>query len=119
MDVPNFYVYEISPCTNRTNASTLEKDCFKYVEAGDITESDMWLTWIFFKNTMTRILPLLAIIVMNTMIIWKLHQIWKKKKRVFAAGGLADTSSRTRVEAVATSVQDTVQDSAPQQVSPQ
>jgi hypothetical protein len=91
MDLPNFFIYEINPCNNKTDDDALlEKDCWSFVEATTMMKDSWYQPWIIFKTVVIRILPLLAIIVMNMMIIWKLHQIWQKKKSLFSTA--ADTS---------------------------
>ena len=97
MDVPNFFKYEIKDCSNKTSEDApLDKDCWSFVEVSAITEGGWWPTWIAVRSIVIRIIPLLAIIVMNIMIIWKLRQIWKKKKSLFCTG--ADLPSRSRME---------------------
>ena len=56
-------------------------------------KANWWMYWVGFKNIMTRILPLLAIVIMNILIIWKLRLIRKKKNSLFF-----DNSSRTKVD---------------------
>ena len=97
MDVPNFFKYEIKDCSNKTSEDALlDKDCWSFVEVSAITDSGWWPTWIAVRSIVIRIIPLLAIIVMNIMIIWKLRQIWKKKKSLFS--GTAELPSRSRME---------------------
>ena len=97
MDVPNFFKYEIKDCSNKTSEDApLDKDCWSFVEVSAITEGGWWPTWIAVRSIVIRIIPLLAIIVMNIMIIWKLRQIWKKKKSLFCTA--ADLPSRSRME---------------------
>ena len=95
MDVPNFLKYDIKDCSNKTSEDApLEKDCWSFVEVSGITEGGWWPTWIAIRSIVIRIIPLLAIVIMNIMIIWKLRQIWKKKKSLFCS---ADLPSRTRM----------------------
>ena len=99
MDVPNFFKYEIKDCSNKTSEDApLDKDCWSFVEVSGITEGGWWPTWIAIRSIVIRIIPLLAIIVMNIMIIWKLRQIWKKKKSLFCPGTAAELPSRSRME---------------------
>ena len=99
MDVPNFFKYEIKDCSNKTSEDApLDKDCWSFVEVSGITDSGWWPTWIAIRSIVIRIIPLLAIIVMNIMIIWKLRQIWKKKKSLFCPGAAAELPSRSRIE---------------------
>ena len=96
MDVPNFFKYDIEDCSNKTSEDApLDKDCWSFVEVSAITESGWWPTWIAIRSIVIRIIPLLAIIVMNIMIIWKLRQIWKKKKSLFST---AELPSKSRME---------------------
>ena len=97
MDIPNFFKYEIEDCSNKTSEDApLDKDCWSFVEVSGITDSGWWPTWIAIRSIVIRIIPLLAIIVMNIMIIWKLRQIWKKKKSLFS--GTAELPSRSRMD---------------------
>ena len=97
MDVPNFFIYDTLDCSNKTeDDAPLDKDCWSFVEASAITTTTYWLVWIYFKTIVIRVLPLLAIVIMNIMIIWKLHKILKKKMRLCAS----DNTSKTRNETV-------------------
>ena len=114
MDLPNFFKYEIKDCSNKTSEDApLEKDCWSFVEVtswkktlnlnknktkkvSSFTEEKWWPTWIAIRSIVIRIVPLLAIIVMNILIICKLRKIWKKKKSLFCATG--ELPSRTRME---------------------
>ena len=97
MDVPNFFIYDTLDCSNKTeDDAPLDKDCWSFVEASAITTTTYWLVWIYFKTIVIRVLPLLALVIMNVMIIWKLHKILKKKNLLCTS----DNTSRTRNETV-------------------
>ena len=70
----------------------------KTKQVSSFTEEKWWPTWIAIRSIVIRIVPLLAIIVMNILIICKLRKIWKKKKSLFCTTTTGELPSRTRME---------------------
>ena len=92
MDTPAFFMYDIKNCTNETMEDAILEgpECWSYVEASEFTNSDFWQTFVILRSVITRVIPALAIVCMNILIIRKLQDIWKKKKTIC---GLRETSN--------------------------
>ena len=84
MDTPAFFMYDIKNCTNETMEDAILEgpECWSYVEASEFTNSDFWQTFVILRSVITRVIPALAIVCMNILIIRKLQDICKKKKTI-------------------------------------